>query len=127
MRGLRDKVTIVTGGSQGIGEATARRLHDEGGAVAVLDIDERPGEALAAELGERALFAACDVADEGQVAAAVAATVARFGRVDALVNNAGVNAHFDPERMTMEDWNRFMAIDLASAWLCSKYVLRELR
>jgi NAD(P)-dependent dehydrogenase (short-subunit alcohol dehydrogenase family) len=128
MRGLRHKVTIVTGAARGIGEATARRLHDEGGTVAVLDLDERGGKALVAELGEeRALFATCDVTDEQQVAAAVGATVARFGRVDALVNNAGVNAHFDPERMTAEEWNRFMAIDLTSAWLCSKHALPELR
>jgi NAD(P)-dependent dehydrogenase (short-subunit alcohol dehydrogenase family) len=128
MRGLRDKVTIVTGGGQGIGEATARRLLQEGGAVAVLDIDERAGKAVVAELGdERALFVPCDVGEEGSVASAVAATLARFGRIDALVNNAGVNAAFDAERMTVEEWNRFMAVDLASAWLCSKHVLPELR
>jgi NAD(P)-dependent dehydrogenase (short-subunit alcohol dehydrogenase family) len=128
MRGLRDKVTIVTGAARGIGEATARRLHAEGGAVALLDLDEREGKAVAADLGEeRALFAACDVSDEGQVAAAVAAAAARFGRVDALVNNAGVNAYFDPAGMTVEQWNRFMAVDLTSAWLCSKHVLPELR
>jgi len=128
MRGLEGKVTIVTGAARGIGEATARRLHQEGGFVALLDLDEREGKAVAADLGEeRALFVACDVAEEEQVAAAVAATVERFGRVDALVNNAGVNAYFDPERMTVEEWNRFMGVDLASAWLCSKHVLPELR
>lgn len=128
MRGLRDKVTIVTGAARGIGEATARRLHEEGGAVAALDLDEREGKAVVASLGEeRAIFIPCDVADEGQVVAAVTATVARFGRVDALVNNAGVNAYFDPERMTVEQWDRFMSVDLASAWLCSKHVLPHLR
>ncbi len=128
MRGLQDRTAVVTGAANGIGAATTRRLHEEGARVALLDVDEANGKALAEELGaSTALFAACDVTSEEQVAAAVAAVVARFGTVDVLVNNAGVNAYFDAERMTVADWERFFALDLRAAWLCSKHVLPHLR
>jgi NAD(P)-dependent dehydrogenase (short-subunit alcohol dehydrogenase family) len=128
MRGLRDRVAVVTGAANGIGAATANRLHQEGAVVALLDVDEVNGKALAERLGaERALFVGCDVTDEEQVAAAVAAATDRFDRVDILVNNAGVNADFDAERMTLDDWDRFFALDLRGYWLCGKYVLPHMR
>src|SRR6266571_5733311 len=128
MRGLRNRVAVITGAANGIGAATARRLHREGAKVALLDIDQTNGKLLAEQLGgERALFAACDVTREEQVAAAVATTAERFERVDVLVNNAGVNAYFDAETMTLEEWERFFTLDLRACWLCSKYVLPHLR
>jgi NAD(P)-dependent dehydrogenase (short-subunit alcohol dehydrogenase family) len=128
MRGLGDRVAIVTGAANGIGAATTRRLHQEGARVALLDIDQPGGAALADRLGGgRALFVACDVTVEEQVAAAVAATVDHFGGVDVLVNNAGVNAYFDAETMTLLDWERFFALDLRACWLCSRHVLAQLR
>jgi NAD(P)-dependent dehydrogenase (short-subunit alcohol dehydrogenase family) len=124
MRGLRDRVVVVTGAANGIGAATTRRLHQEGAKVALLDIDQTGGKALADQIGAGgALFAAC----EEQVAAAIGATVDHFGRVDVLVNNAGVNAYFDAETMTLEDWEQFFALDLRACWLCSKHVLPHLR
>jgi NAD(P)-dependent dehydrogenase (short-subunit alcohol dehydrogenase family) len=128
MRGLRDRVAVVTGAANGIGAATTRRLHQEGAKVALLDVDQAGGKALADRLGaERALFVACDVTVEEQAAAAVGATVDHFGRVDVLVNNAGVNAYFDAETMTLEEWEHFFALDLRACWLCSKHVLPHLR
>ena len=128
MRGLQDRVAVVTGAANGIGAATMRRLHQEGAKVALLDIDQTGGEALADQLGAgRALFVACDVTSEEQVAAAVGATTERFGRVDILVNNAGVNAYSDAEAMTLEAWEDFFALDLRACWLCSKHVLPHLR
>jgi NAD(P)-dependent dehydrogenase (short-subunit alcohol dehydrogenase family) len=128
MRGLQDRVAIVTGAANGIGAATARRLHQEGAMVALLDIDHTNGKLLAEQLGgQRALFIGCDATIEQQVAAAVATTVERFQRVDVLVNNAGVNAYFDAETMTLQEWERFFALDLRACWLCSKHVLAHLR
>jgi NAD(P)-dependent dehydrogenase (short-subunit alcohol dehydrogenase family) len=128
MRGLQDQVAVVTGAANGIGAATTRRLHHEGARVALLDVDQAGGKVLADQLGaERALFVGCDVTIEEQVAAAVSATVDHFGRVDVLVNNAGVNAYFDAETMTLEEWERFFALDLRACWLCSKHVLPHLR
>jgi NAD(P)-dependent dehydrogenase (short-subunit alcohol dehydrogenase family) len=128
MRGLQDRVAVVTGAANGIGAATTHTLHQEGAKVALLDIDQTNGKALADQLGaERALFVACDVTVEEQAAAAVDATIERFGRVDILVNNAGVNAYFDAETVTLEQWERFFALDLRACWLCSKHVLPHLR
>src|SRR5262245_1995980 len=128
MRGLRDRVAVVTGAANGIGAATARRLHEEGAKVAILDVDEPNGTTLAGRLGDgRALFIGCDVTSEERVRAAVTTTVERFGGVDVLVNNAGVNAYFDAEKLTLDEWERFFALDLRAYWLCSKHVLPYLR
>jgi NAD(P)-dependent dehydrogenase (short-subunit alcohol dehydrogenase family) len=128
MRGLRNRVAVITGAANGIGAATARRLHEEGAKVALLDVDAANGSALAERLGDgRALFIGCDVVSEEQVEAAVNTTVERFGGVDVLVNNAGVNAYFDAEKMTLDEWERFFTLDLRACWLCSKHVLPHLR
>jgi NAD(P)-dependent dehydrogenase (short-subunit alcohol dehydrogenase family) len=87
---IANTVALVTGGASGLGEATVRTLVGAGGRVMILDRPGSPGEALVAELGERVAFSPADVTDETQVAAAVAAAVARFGTVHAAVNCAGV-------------------------------------
>jgi NAD(P)-dependent dehydrogenase (short-subunit alcohol dehydrogenase family) len=127
MRGLQDRVAVVTGAANGIGAATARRLHQEGAKVALLDIDHPNGKLPEQLGGQRTLFIGCDATSEEQVAAAVATTMERFERVDVLVNNAGVNAYFDAETMTLQEWERFFALDLRACWLCSKHVLPHLR
>lgn len=88
MNGLSGKTAIVTGGSTLIGQAVVRELHGHGMSVAVADIDDGPGEALAAELGERALFRHTDITVDADVTACVDAAVERFGGVDSLVNLA---------------------------------------
>lgn len=87
---LDGKVAIVTGAARGMGEATARLFHAEGAAVVVSDVLEEAGIAVAASLGERAIFCRHDVTDEARWQAVVAETIARFGRLDILVNNAGI-------------------------------------
>ena len=82
-------VAIVTGGASGLGEATTRRLHDGGAAVVIIDLPSSPGEALAAELGERVRFCAADVRSEAQVQAAIASAQA-LGSLRIVVNCAGV-------------------------------------
>ena len=88
MNGLAGKTAIVTGGSTLIGQAVVRELHGHGMSVAIADIDAGPGEALAAELGERVLFRRTDITQDRDIAAFVGATVERYGGVDALVNLA---------------------------------------
>jgi NAD(P)-dependent dehydrogenase (short-subunit alcohol dehydrogenase family) len=89
MQRLARKVALITGGASGIGEATVRLFVAEGAAVVVADLRDGPGRALAAELGERAAYVHADVGREADVEGAVRETVARFGRLDCLFNNAG--------------------------------------
>ena len=123
MNGLAGKVALVTGGSRGIGQAIVTRLVAEGCSVASVDLD--PPEDLT--VSERVIHVRGDVSAGEDVARAVATTVTRFGGLHILVNNAGVNAYFDPVAMTEQEWERFMGVDLKGVWLCSKHAIPELR
>lgn len=122
---LAGKVALVTGSTLGIGAATARLFAREGARVVLNShVDDAAARRIADELGpERALFVQADVADEAAVQAMVARAVARFGRVDVLVNNAGRNFFNDPLALTMDQWRRCMSVDLEGAWHCARAVL----
>lgn len=122
---LQGKVALVTGASQGIGRAVARLFAAEGARVILNDLAPSPqSEALLAELGEdSALFAAADVADEAAVRAMAEQGAARFGPIDVLVNNAGMNVFAEPLAMTAAQWQRCFAVDLEGALHCSRAVL----
>src|SRR5690606_16054191 len=87
---LQNIVSIITGGASGIGRATAERLHAAGARVVLFDMSEELGAALAAERGERALFAKVNVTDEASVQAGIALAIERFGAIHACVNCAGI-------------------------------------
>jgi NAD(P)-dependent dehydrogenase (short-subunit alcohol dehydrogenase family) len=87
---LKDKVAIVTGGARGIGEAMARAYVEEGASVVIADVEMAAAEALAAELGGKALAVKVDVRDRASIDSLVATTVSRFGGIDILVNNAAI-------------------------------------
>ncbi len=101
---LEDKVAIVTGGASGIGRGCALRLAAEGATVVIADRDELGGQAVATELGGRHVFLSLDVTQEADWARVVAETTARFGRLDILINGAGVAIFKDLEHTTLEDW-----------------------
>ncbi|HWI09790.1 MAG TPA: SDR family NAD(P)-dependent oxidoreductase, partial [Burkholderiaceae bacterium] len=126
---LEDRVAIVTGAAQGIGAACAERLAQDGAAVALWDVDDVRGQALAAELGaqgRRAIYQHCNVADKGEVDAALAATVQAFGRVDALVNNAGIFRAADFLDITEADWDAVIDVNLKGAFLVGQAVARAM-
>ncbi len=115
MRGLKDKVAIVTGGAAGIGQAIGKRLAEEGCVVGVFDIDSAAAEAAAAEItgtGGTAYAAACDVADYDRVKKAVAEFEAKAGAVDILVNNAGWDRFMFFTKSEPAIWDKLIAINL---------------
>jgi NAD(P)-dependent dehydrogenase (short-subunit alcohol dehydrogenase family) len=124
---LDGKSVLVTGAARGIGAAIAEAVVEDGGAVALLDIDPAGVETAArlAELGS-AYFFPCDVRSREEVDRAVADAERALGGFDGLVNNAGVNAYFDAVAMTEEDWDSVFAVDLKAAWMLAKAVLPQL-
>ncbi|MBS0255283.1 MAG: glucose 1-dehydrogenase [Proteobacteria bacterium] len=112
MHRLTGKVALVTGGARGIGEGIVRRFVAEGARVMITDVLSAEGAALAAELGEAAAFCAHDVTDRGQWQAALDATEARFGRLDVLVNNAGVIVFKRLDDLTEAEIRRLVDINL---------------
>lgn len=126
---LRDRVAIVTGGASGIGQATSELFAREGAHVTVADIDVARGEKLAAQIrsdGRSAIFVRCDVSDRAQVINMVDRTVAEFGSLDTLVNNAA-NVNFQDygsvTDATEEKWDLVVDVTLKGVYLCSKYAI----
>ena len=122
MNALAGKSVLVTGAARGIGAAIAEVVVDEGGAVALLDLDP-VGAETAARLGDAAHFFPCDVRSLADVERAVSGAEAALGGLDGLVNNAGINAYFDAVEMTEEDWDTVFAVDLKAAWMLAKATL----
>ena len=124
---LEGKVAIITGGARGTGEATARRFVREGASVVIADILEELGSQLAADLGDSALFVELDVTNEDAWRRCVEATVAHFGRLDVLVNNAAI-LHIAPiERTSLEDWERVMRVNQTGPFLGIRAVAQAMR
>jgi len=123
---FQDKVAVVTGGAQGIGAACVHRLAQDGASVSIWDVDQAHGQALADSLGERGQFVSCNVADKAAVDAALADTLARFGRVDQLVNNAGIVKTGDFLDITEADWDQVIDVNLKGAFLVGQAVARAM-
>lgn len=117
MNRLDGKVAIVTGGSQGQGEAIVRAFVAEGAAVAIADINEAGGQALADELGEKAHFTRHDVSDAASWEALVADTNERFGQVSVLVNNAGILRFGEIDTMPLAEAQLVWAVNLQGCFL----------
>ncbi len=125
---LQGKVALVTGGNTGIGRAIALAYAEEGAEVAIAWVAREPeARSLVAEMkrrGRRALAVRCDVTSEDDVRDLFQAVVDEFGRIDVLVNNAGIQKAQAITDMTLDDWERMMAVHLRGAFLCSREVAR---
>jgi NAD(P)-dependent dehydrogenase (short-subunit alcohol dehydrogenase family) len=121
---LSGKVAIVTGAARGIGEACARRFAADGASVLLSDVIQDEGEAAAASIrasGGSATFAQHDVSDEERWIQVVALARQEFGRLDVLVNNAGIGTFEDVEQETLEGWDRLISINQTGVWLGMKH------
>ena len=117
---LSNKVAVVTGGADGIGEGIARTFWGNGAQVIIADIQEEKGEALATELGGNASFVLLDVTDPGSWSELVTTLQNNPGRLDVLVNNAGGGGFGNLDQLTIEEWRKIMALNLDSVFLGCK-------
>ncbi len=127
---LDGKTAVVTGGNRGIGAGIARALAEAGADVVIANRDADAGAAAADELaaatGAETLAVPVDVTDEAAVEAMVETTVAEFGDVDVLVNNAGITVNVPAEEMSLDDWHRVVEVNLTGAFLCAKHAGRRM-
>ena len=124
------KVALVSGGARGIGAATSRLLAREGAAVVLADVLEAEGKATEAEIAEaggRATFMRLDVTDEDNWQQVIDATVATYGKLDVVVNNAGISGRTTVEETAAETWDRVMAVNGKGVFLGTKLAIPELR
>jgi 2-keto-3-deoxy-L-fuconate dehydrogenase len=125
---LEGKAALITGGASGIGAATARAYVEQGARVVIGDLNEQGAQALAAELGEAAVAARLDVTSEESATAAVALAVEQFGRLDVLVNCAGIGYVGTIEETPLNEWNKLFAVNVTGTYLtCAAAVPPMLR
>ncbi len=131
MNRLSGKVAIVTGAALGLGRAAAIRMAGEGAAVAVLDMMDKEGGDLARDIrasGGEAHFWHCDVSREAEVASVIDAVAARYGRIDVLVNNAGVSGANKPtHEITEAEWDYVQGINVKGVFFCTKHAIPHLK
>lgn len=120
---FQNEVALITGGAKGIGFAAAEIFIREGARVIILDKDEQAGKKAQEQLRERCFFRATDVTQSGGVRDAVQEGAVHFGRLDFLVNNAGIISYANAVTCSEEEWDRIMDTNLKSAFLCSKYAI----
>lgn len=131
MNRLANKVAIITGAALGIGAATARRMAEEGATVALLDLHGAEGEALAARLdaaGAKARFWACDVSKEADVKRVFGEVAAHFGRINILVNNAGISGANKPtHELTEAEWDAVQNVNVKGVFFCIKHAIPAMK
>lgn len=127
---LQDKVAFITGAGRGIGRAIAYKMVAEGAAVVIAELDSESGTKVANELvaaGHRAFFVPTDVTNESSVKQAIEQSVAHFGKLNILVNNAGITFRYTATTMSDAQWNAAMDVDVKGVWLCCKYAIPHMQ
>lgn len=126
-----DKVALVTGGGSGIGLAIAKRLASEGARLVLADINQATLDQAGPQVSQAGapdvLLSQCDVAKEDQVINTVQATLVKFGRLDVIVNNAGLMQFKPLEQLTGDDWNRILSVDLLGAFYFTKQAFLHMK
>lgn len=121
---LKNQVAVITGGANGIGAGIAKRFVEEGAKVAVCDIDAETGGKITEALGGKAKFYRMDVADEEEIKKAVDQIFSDYAKIDILINNAGITNDKLLLRMTKEDWERVIDINLTGTFLVTRAVIK---
>lgn len=127
---LKNKVAIVTGGSNGIGQGVAELFAHEGAKIVIADIDSEAGKNTVKSFNDKGLdvlFYKTDVSNEADVKNLIDYTVNEYGKLDVLVNNAGINFRKSVHDTSLEEWNNLMGINLTGPFLCSKYAIPEMQ
>ena len=128
---LEQRVAFITGGASGIGEGTARRFAQEGASVVLADVQNEQGERVRSEIeaaGGQALYVECDVSDPASVEAAINAAVERFGKLDIVFANAGINGVWTPvDELQPEEWDRTIDINLKGTYLTVHFAVPHLK
>jgi 3alpha(or 20beta)-hydroxysteroid dehydrogenase len=127
MKRLEGKVALITGGARGQGEAEARRFVAEGARVVIADVLDDAGRRVAAELGDAARFQHLDVTSKADWQAAVQATLAQFGRLDILVNNAAILKLVPIESCSLDDYRKVIDVNQVGCWLGMKTAVAALK
>lgn len=125
MKRLKGKVAVITGGAKGIGKATAKRFIEEGASVAIWDIDEKAGQAATVELnsnGNEIRFYKVNTADLAAVKASAEQVNQDFGSIDILVNNAGITRDASLKKMTEQQWQQVIDVNLTGVFNCTKAI-----
>ncbi len=126
MKRLDKNIAIITGGAMGIGKATALRFAKEGAIVAIWDVNKEKAQAVVDQIiaeGGQAKFYTVNTMDEAQVTAAAAAVNADFGRIDILLNNAGITRDSSLKKMTRDQWDLVIGVNLTGVYLCTQAVV----
>jgi 3-oxoacyl-[acyl-carrier protein] reductase len=129
MERLKGKVAIITGGAQGIGKATVEKFLKEGAKVAVWDVDSENGQKLESEMkndGFEIIFQKVNVVDAAEVEAAVQKVMEQFGKIDVLVNNAGITRDATLKKMTAENWQQVIDVNLTGVFNCGQAVAQRM-
>jgi NAD(P)-dependent dehydrogenase (short-subunit alcohol dehydrogenase family) len=127
---LENRIAVITGSGAGMGEGIARLFAAEGAAVVVSDKNESTGAAVAASIqqeGGRAIFQRADVSAEADCRALIAQTVAAYGRIDVLVNNAGISPRGNVENTSIEAWDQVFATNVRGAFLCMREAVAHMK
>lgn len=120
MKRLENKIAIITGGASGIGKATAEKFVEEGAKVIIWDLNEQRGNEVAKELGAK--FAKVNTSNYEDIEKAAKAVNDEFGRIDILINNAGITRDSTVKKMTVEQWQQVIDVNLSGVFYCSKII-----